>query len=491
MVGSEVSFALVGSDTLGRSLLGPATYLQLRAEADARADGYRLLLIGTGMPLDGTVVADRLSIRQNAISYGVSADIFIYLGESIAGVFGERVAYVGAVLVDPAVDFGRAATIRYDLRPDMDMYEIEMAPPPAAIVPPGEVGPAAPITAISKRLDQVRPSAAAEAEPPGPAATGHPGPSAPVLTAPTESTEAPIAPPSRIEPDLDFSAYEEATFRERMIESAVWPEIFTLIAVFTLSLLAFFSRNSRVRWIAPSAALVYVGFIDGSFLPVSHITGGVEVGPSFYVNDLKLLVVVGFAVVTVLLFGRLVCGNLCPFGTVQDLLQRFVPERFQYLPRSSIDARLRFAKYVFLALILLAAAAGSEMTLFQYFEPFGTLFFLQPLGILGLILLASLIASAIVPRFYCRYVCPLGAALGIGSLLALFRIKRVDACSSCHICEQSCPVGAISGPKISFTECLRCGVCEEKLMMRVGACRLTSGGPAPGQLKSRQPAVAK
>ena len=79
-------------------------------------------------------------------------------------------------------------------------------------------------------------------------------------------------------------------------------------------------------------------------------------------------------------------------------------------------------------------------------------------------------ASAVVPRFYCRYVCPLGAALALTSVISLRRIERVEQCDYCKVCEQHCPTGAISGPDIDFKECVRCNDCEIKLIERAGVC---------------------
>ena len=76
-----------------------------------------------------------------------------------------------------------------------------------------------------------------------------------------------------------------------------------------------------------------------------------------------------------------------------------------------------------------------------------------------------------VPRFYCRYACPLGALLAVGSLLSLRRIPRVEQCDHCRVCEQKCPTGAISGPTVHFAECVRCNVCEVQLRERRGVCR--------------------
>jgi polyferredoxin len=57
-------------------------------------------------------------------------------------------------------------------------------------------------------------------------------------------------------------------------------------------------------------------------------------------------------------------------------------------------------------------------------------------------------------------LCPVGAALGLISNLTVFRIKRWGECNTCRICEKKCEWGAIRGPKIVMTECVRCDDCE-------------------------------
>ena len=104
--------------------------------------------------------------------------------------------------------------------------------------------------------------------------------------------------------------------------------------------------------------------------------------------------------------------------------------------------------------------------------------------------LAILIASARVPRFYCRYICPLGAALALGSLVSLNRIRRVEQCAHCKVCEQKCPTGAIRGDRVDFKECVRCNVCEIELLEKTGVCRhdMEMIRPRLVQLKTQTPA---
>ena len=104
-------------------------------------------------------------------------------------------------------------------------------------------------------------------------------------------------------------------------------------------------------------------------------------------------------------------------------------------------------------------------------EPFGTVFFLSTNVLLWTIAGSFLLASVVVPRFYCRYACPLGASLAVASLISLKRIPRVEQCDHCKVCEKRCPTGAIEGPRIDFKECVRCNDCEVQLIRRTGVCR--------------------
>ena len=71
-----------------------------------------------------------------------------------------------------------------------------------------------------------------------------------------------------------------------------------------------------------------------------------------------------------------------------------------------------------------------------------------------------LVATVFVRNLYCRFLCPVGATLGLMSYLTVFRIKRWTECSTCRICQKACEWGAIDGPRILVTECVRCDDCE-------------------------------
>ncbi len=180
------------------------------------------------------------------------------------------------------------------------------------------------------------------------------------------------------------------------------------------------------------------------------------------------------------LIGRVVCGWLCPFGFVQDLLYKipFV-KKMKTLPG---DRVLRYLKYVILLVfvILLPMLAvdfiGQGLPWFcKYICPSGTLFAGIPLTSLNeglraaarglfawkLALLFILLALSIVAfRPFCRYLCPLGAIYGLFNPIALYRY-RVDeqACTKCKKCERACPSGIPAYQTPNSPECIRCGAC--------------------------------
>ncbi|MCI8533111.1 MAG: 4Fe-4S binding protein [Lachnospiraceae bacterium] len=189
--------------------------------------------------------------------------------------------------------------------------------------------------------------------------------------------------------------------------------------------------------------------------------------------------VLGFFFLFGSLLGRTICGWLCPFGLVQDLLHR-IPV-FQKRKRLPFHRILIYGKY---AVLLFLVCIGS-MFLFgdfarvpafcKYLCPSGTLLGALPLlsanellrsQIGGLffwklgILIVILVLSVKIFRPFCQYLCPLGAIYGWFNRFSLVQIHwEEEACISCGACQKECPVD-LSAHEISRSpECIRCGRC--------------------------------
>ena len=250
-----------------------------------------------------------------------------------------------------------------------------------------------------------------------------------------------------------------------------WQKVGLLLFILAGCMTAFFTKSDTIRWLTLLLTFSYLGFIDGGFVSISHLLNTIKLGPAFLLSNLPLLILSAFTVVTTLLWGRLFCSSLCPFGALQDFITRLSPRRWRRRVPQGIHDNAIYLKYLILGLILTGTVVAEETSLFQYFEPFGTLFFMDGTLALFSILIAFLAACFIVPRFYCRYACPLGAALGVVALVSPWRIRRVPQCEFCIVCEQACPTGAIRRQNIDFKECVRCDICDVKLIKQAGTCR--------------------
>ncbi len=191
--------------------------------------------------------------------------------------------------------------------------------------------------------------------------------------------------------------------------------------------------------------------------------------------------VVGFLMLVGALAGRFVCGWLCPFGLVQDLLHKIpVPKKLKKLPGDKI---LRYLKYVILAgfviilpLTVMDIIGQGSPWYCKYICPSGTLFGGIPLiasnpalqSVLGwlftwkfAILVVLILLSIIVFRPFCRYLCPLGAIYGLFNPIALYRFK-IDRhkCTNCGACQKACPMDIPVQKTPNSPECIRCGKCK-------------------------------
>ncbi|OPZ74268.1 MAG: putative electron transport protein YccM [Firmicutes bacterium ADurb.Bin456] len=190
------------------------------------------------------------------------------------------------------------------------------------------------------------------------------------------------------------------------------------------------------------------------------------------------------------LLGRFICGWLCPFGLVQELLYKLPTPK--YRPGQQLNG-LNNLKYVTLILfVFLLPALGlpylNGSAFCKYLCPAETLEAYLPLlavqpslmataGFLfkwKLILLALLVvAAALICRPFCRYICPLGAVYGRLNRLSLLRLGiDQEHCKKCGVCQERCELGLDVTKDPDSPECIRCTQCfagcqDELLQVRL------------------------
>ncbi len=201
--------------------------------------------------------------------------------------------------------------------------------------------------------------------------------------------------------------------------------------------------------------------------------GGGKHGFPFYV--LGTLALFG------ILLGRAVCGLLCPFGLVQDLLHKIPVPKFK-VP-GKIDRLARYIKYgvLLVLVVLLPAFALTEAGAYQpwfckYLCPAGTLgggiplllsnpALRQAAGALFswklLVLVLILAAACTVHRPFCKYLCPLGAFYALFNRFSFYQLQLDRSkCTGCKQCERACPMGVEITQELNGPECIRCGKCK-------------------------------
>ena len=453
----ELHLVPITDEAMGRVLLGRAYDRALR-RLGAQADGRPLWMVGVDGPLAGLFRARSFTVQRASDTLRFATRDIAMTGQPRSGKVSVQFRNVGLIAMDPSFDPKEKFTWHIDFGGRFPSFSLEHQGEPEVVV---AAAPAPTPTLVpAPALEEPTPPDALPDDVPATAE------SAELTEVPAVET-APLFDPI----PLDFADESEETVLQRTLETTSWVRFAALAFVLVFASAAFFSKVIMLRWAALAATLIILGFGGGGFLSVSHITAGIRVGPGVYLEDLPLLLLVVFTIVTTLLWGRVFCGFLCPFGALQDLIEHIVPKKLRRKFPHPVHESALFLKYGVLGVILVPAMTGSETSIFQYFEPFGTVFFFSRSTVLWVIAGAILIASAIIPRLYCRYLCPLGASLALASLLSPFRIKRVPQCAVCAVCEHSCPTGAIQRESIDFKECVRCNVCEAKLTDRAGVCR--------------------
>ncbi len=216
--------------------------------------------------------------------------------------------------------------------------------------------------------------------------------------------------------------------------------------------------------------------------------------------------VLGLMIFFGVLLGRVVCGFLCPFGLLQDLIYMIPLDKIPVIRKirsklrsNPVDKVLRYLKYGVLALCVIVLPLFFKLTpvFCKYICPSGTVsgiltaiadssvgklfgsLFMWKVCVLSMIAAVSLLIS----RPFCKYICPLGAFYAPFNKISLISLK-VDGskCVSCRACSGVCNMGVDPVKTPDSTECIRCGQCVVNCptgAISIGIRRRTTPAPIP------------
>lgn len=183
------------------------------------------------------------------------------------------------------------------------------------------------------------------------------------------------------------------------------------------------------------------------------------------------MILFAITLVLAIIFRRSFCGLICPFGAIQEFFGKLGQKLFKrkFIIPMLIDAPLRYLKYIILIITIFYAwkTAGLWMAPYDPWSAFAHL----PEGFesvwkesaIGLILLGvTLVGSILYDRFFCKYLCPMGALYAIIGRVSPFRVERNEnVCVQCGKCNKVCPmnIDVQHAKKVKSAECINCQSC--------------------------------
>lgn len=460
----ELWTALVSQPAIGRSLLGEVEYASLAAEL---GEGRHAIVVageglysfkGSGYVRGG--IFDRIEVHQGTETIRFRD----YQHRRIADLEAEgapRPREIGVFMIPEGAEFDPARPWRLQLLVQRSVgaldkafvsFELEYRLPETYLKPLPAPAPAVP----------------AAAAPPATPAT------------PAQPATGAAAPGGEVLPD-GLAGMDEPLWM-RLWKSKVAAIAMLVLMLAALTVIFFFqdllvAREKlfdRIRLVYLALTLVWLGWVAGAQLSVVNVltfTTALREGfrwEAFLVDPLIFLL--WCAVAAGLLFwGRgPFCGWLCPFGALQELTNKAA--RALKLPQVKIPWRVHERmwpiKYIiFLGLFGVSLGSLAFAEVLAEIEPFKTAIVLRFMRDWWFVLfaLALIGAGLFVERFFCRYLCPLGAALAIPGRMRMFDwLKRYRECGNpCMRCFNECPVEAIHPEgHINPNECISCLHCQ-------------------------------
>lgn len=278
-------------------------------------------------------------------------------------------------------------------------------------------------------------------------------------------------------------------------EEAMWVGIWKtnigsiiFLSIYLLVIILLFTNRTKLvknrmqaKWIRYGIMLVGLIFVGFYKMAQPSVTQAMTLTHEFlkifsgfnwglFLTDPMIFILWWFIGITIVIWGRGVfCGWICPYGILTEfsyrIFHKIFPKRFRYELPYSIHSKAKYLKYAIFGFLLLVSFQSMERAeLFAEVEPFKTAFLvgLNREWYFVFYFVVLFVLCLVSYRFFCKYICPLGAGLAVPTTFSIFGIKRRDFCSKCKICARDCPSEAIDeAGRIDKRECLYCLDCEE------------------------------
>ena len=258
--------------------------------------------------------------------------------------------------------------------------------------------------------------------------------------------------------------------------------ILSILTVIGAALILIFkdliSKNRRVHQIVRTSFLIWVlfwlGWVVGGQVSIIHLAAFIQAlfdgqGFASFLAEPAIVIIGLAALLSMPIWGRaLFCGWLCPFGALQELLNKFaifIGIRQKVISEKN-DKIMKLGKYALLFCLSLTFLYSFNLGLTaSAIEPFKSAitfrFNAPPLALVWVLFLLGI--GLFIERAYCRFLCPLGAAASLLGKLRIFNFlhRRAECGNPCKACNPACPTQAIKlNGTIDMNECFQCLDCQ-------------------------------
>lgn len=221
-------------------------------------------------------------------------------------------------------------------------------------------------------------------------------------------------------------------------------DVAVLAAALLTAVYLIYKKRSRKGLVALSLfSLAYFGFWRNGCVCAIGSFQNVALGlfGSGYAVPVGVVLFFALPLMTALFAGRAFCAGVCPHGALQDLVHLKSIKVPVWLEQS-----LGVIPFIYLGAAVLFAATGSAFLVCQY-DPFVPIFRMNGRSLMVFAGAGLLLLGVFVGRPYCRFLCPYGALLKLGAIVAKLRVRVTpNHCTQCRLCEVSCPFGAMREP---------------------------------------------
>ncbi len=200
------------------------------------------------------------------------------------------------------------------------------------------------------------------------------------------------------------------------------------------------------------------------------------------------------ALVLLVAAGPVICGWICPLGSVQEWLgtlgRRIFGTRYNTFVPRRIDGALRYLRYLVFAWVSWMTIVSGKL-FFQEYDPYFALFQFwtgEVAATAFAALAVTVLLSLVVERPFCKYACPFGAFQGVFNLFRVFGVNRAaTTCIDCKACDRACPMNIVvsKAGTVRDHQCITCLECTSEFACPVeDTVVLAAGSPARNRVDS-------